>query len=179
MNRCLALLVVFFSLVLAANAQFYSNTVVSFPYGAPVVTTPTAVLPGPATADLAISAGATPILMSPEAGYNWISAYSVGASNATFPNNAGATNSTYGSSLYQPPYATMAYVAAPPVPGVFNTGAALYTSVSYTDLRSLGQVAAELKSRPKPPTHVYTNADISRLQTPQQGTQQSPNPPQR
>ncbi len=179
MKHGLALLVVVFSFVVAANAQFYGNAVVSFPYGAPVVTTPTAVLPGPATADLAVSAGATPVLMSPEGGYNWISAYSVGASNATFPNNAGATNSTYGSSLYQPPYSTMAYVGAPRVPGVFNTGAALYTSVSYTDLRSLGQVAAELKSRPKPPTHVYTNDDISRLKPPQQGSQQNPNPPQR
>ncbi len=178
MKLCLALFVVF-GFVLAANAQFYNNAVVSFPYGAPVVTTPTAVLPGPATADLAISAGATPMLMSPEAGYNWISAYSVGASNATFPNNAGATNSTYGNSLYQPPYAAMAYVSAPRLPGVFNTGAALYTSVSYTDLRSLGQVAAELKSRPKPATRTYTNEDISRLKPPQQGTQQKPNPLQR
>ncbi len=177
MNRFLALLIVFFGITVLASAQIYTDTVVSFPYGAPVVTTPTAVLPGPATADLAISAGATPILMSPSAAYGWIAAYSVGASNATFPNSAGATNSTYGSSLYLPPYPTIAYAVPPSVPGVFNTGAALYTSVSYTDLRSLGQVAAELKARPKPPARVYTNADISNLKQPQQGPQ--PNQPQR
>ncbi len=174
MNRFLAILVVVFSFVAFAGAQVYSDV---FPYGGPVVTTPFAVLPGPATAELAVSTGGSPMLMSPGAVQGWINAYSVGASNATFPNNAGATNSTYGSSLYQPPYATMAYVGAPRVPGVFNAGAAVYGDLGYTDMRSLGQVAAELKSHPKPPARVYTNADISRLKQPQQGTTVGPQTP--
>lgn len=112
-------------------------------FGAPLIETPSAALGG----------NASP---SP-----------VGASNATSGLQAGATNST----LQGPSPASSGAASATQFAGIFNTGAAEFTSDEGLGGKTLGQIAAE--NRQKKATQnvrVYTNQDLERLaQTPTTG----------
>lgn len=86
----------------------------------------------------------------------------VGASNATTGLQAGATNSTLIPAGGTPSATTI--VASPQFAGVFNTGAAEFSSDQGLGGQSLGQIAAQ--NRQKKATQnvrVYTNQDLDRL----------------
>jgi hypothetical protein len=163
-------------------AQVY-GTGTAWPYGAsfgPILTPPIAQLPAPGDFAGTITYGpvssSPPLVSAPVVNLGWTSTYT-GASNSTSGNEVGARNSTVAGLIYGSEYVSSAGIREGflrVTAGPFNTGAAFYTSTSFGDRRSLGEVAAGLRKQTKTTARVYTNDDISRLRQPQAGSTLAP-----
>jgi len=166
------------ALLLASSftfAQVY-GTVAAWPSG-PILTPPIAQLPAPGESTGTISyapmASEPPLVSAPVVSLGWTTTYT-GASNGTNRNEVGARNSTVAGMIYGLPSAPIREEVLRVTAGPFNTGAAFYTSTSFGDRRSLGEVAAGLRKQTTTTARVYTNDDISRLKQPQVGSTLAP-----
>jgi hypothetical protein len=178
MTQCMTRHILLVALLLSSTFTFSQAYGTGWPYGpifGPILTPPIVDLPSSAEPYGVITYGplapVSPLVSAPILDFGWTSTF-VGASSATPPNQVGATNSTiagilYGSSTPESGEERRAHRG-------FNTGAAFYTAVSYGDSRSLGEVAARQRKRPKAATRLYTNDDISRLKKSQDGSTLNP-----